>query len=613
MAPPVPGAVEQPFPPEFGMPPQPLEVQDPYAGVPMFDPSQFQPPEGYPPPVDPMLQGAPQPPIGALPQDMGGETPEYAPPPPIPGAPVPFDAELAGPPMGPGQQEQAPQYVPPGQEANALRGLEGQAPPISDVEELYGLKARQQDVEAEGLYANEQTNRQRLDMIALKNQQREGMKQQAADDVAQAWDEVKNTKINDNALWDNASDMGKALTVIGAALGGFLAVRRGGKNMFMETYQQMVADNIAAQKANLATKKDVAGAKETIYARMLQRFGDEESADYATAGIMYKAGANEALAKAGLMRSDITRQEGVMAAQSLDAAAQANMAAAAQKQFENRLKVAEFEEKSEHNAYTAKTGRISAYETGRHNRATEGINSAELEIKRKAAGPKAIPLYGKDGPAAGPVGFAGDEKVADRAAIQMEGMSELDALAKRGEELLKDDYAVYGSDRRVEIEQWNAAWQNARFRASGRTDAPSEQERKTSGIDPSRVIGDNRVAFRESYNTARKSAAAKLRTAGVTDDYIKRAGWLDPPAPPKVTGKTESVLMFDESTGEFNTEGRGRTATPDEVAWKKSADKREQSKRPSVDDWKYKRSQNNIAAGAGRPLPFPEAGTGSIE
>jgi hypothetical protein len=602
----VPGAVEQPFPPEFAPPPpMPYEVE---GLAPPMDAAFAPPAQGFAPPVDPALAGPPQM-VQPLPQDA---LPAYEPP-PAPGQPVPFDSELAGPPTG------VPSYTPP-QAASGLspisEAMQEPEQPQSVVEQLYGLKAQAQDIQARGDLEAEQKYRQSLEMRRLKDARDAELGEQARYKVDEAWRDVQNTKIDDRKLWNDMSGVGKAGAVIGAMIGGFLQARQGGPNQFLAVYQQMVKENIAAQRDNLATKKDYAQSLDTAYARMLNRFGDARTAELMTEAAMYNAGKNEALAKASMMKSEITRKEGLMAAQEMDAAARASLAAAQQQQFENSVKVAEFEEKQAHNAYTAKTGRMSAYETARHNRATEKNQAAELEVKKFQAGPKPSPIYGKNGMNGPVVGYAPTPDIAKDAYGIVSAKSALDGLYERGLELFKDDWAAPGTDRRLQQEQWAAAWGAARRNASGDQSAPNAFDPKLWGIDPKVVLGDSRVLLEESYRSARAVGGSKLRAAGMTETSLIEEGWVIPESKTEAKGNrqgsTVAPIVYQDEDGTINREGRGTPLSPEES--KSIIERDEKAKRgPNVADWQYKRSQNNIASRSGRPLPFPDVGTGKID
>jgi hypothetical protein len=601
------GSVEQPFPPEFAPPPpMPYEVD---GLAPPMDAAFAPPAQGFAPPVDPALAGAPQT-VQPLPQ----ESPPAYEPPPAPGQPVPFDSEIAGPPAG------VPSYTPPqaaGATAPINEAMREPEQPESVVEQLYGLKATAQDIQARGDLKAEQKYRQSLETRRLKDARDAEIANKAAGRVEEAWRDVQNTKIDDRKLWNDMSGVAKAGAVIGAMIGGFLQARQGGQNQFLAVYQQMVKENIAAQRDNLATKKDYAQSLDTAYARMLNRFGDARTAELMTEAAMYNAGKNEALAKASMMKSEITRKEGVMAAQQMDAAARQALAEAQQQQFENSVKIAEFEEKQAHNAYTAKTGRISAYETARHNKASEANQAAELAIKKQEAefksGGKAFPIRGASGNI---IGYADDSVSATSARKTVDNMARGHALYKEGRELFKNGRADNpASDLYRKQREFDARWVNFTKSADGDFSAPNASDFESRGLFGTIGTMNPQAALESGYRNSVVQNAAAL-SPYVGKETLIAEGFAIPEekneAKGNRQGSTVTPIVYQDDNGTINREGRGTPLSPEES--KAIIERDEKTKRPkNMADWQYQRSQNNIAARSGRPLPFPDAGTGTID
>lgn len=277
---------------------------------------------------------------------------------------MPFSEELPGPPVMGAAPALPP---PPGQEPgrDELMPLPAEEP-VSEIEKLYNMRADQEAAFGRESLANEQAHRERVLKEQEQFQKEQKVAEQTDRQVRAAWEEARNTKINDRALWDGMSGVQKAGAVIGGMMGGFLAVMNGsGRNMFMETFQQLVDQSMAAQRANLENKRAVAGALESTYERMTKRFGDRHAAALATEAVMYESGANDVLARTSLMKSDITRQDGTLQAQALRGVAQDKLDQARQRFFENNLKVLEFDEKQRHQMEQDRAARLKAAGAGK--------------------------------------------------------------------------------------------------------------------------------------------------------------------------------------------------------------------------------------------------------
>ncbi len=609
LAPP-PGAIPQQYPPEWDFnQPQGYDAPGLPPGIAPFDDSQGlgapQQPLDLSPPQEAQFQPPPAP--------LG-----LAPPPEQQAQPSPLDQFQPDVISGAG-------FVPPPRElAPAPYSRNGQQmdPEAASIAQIGSLKGMQEQTLAQGNKSAADAYSERLAANKMQRQREQGIAQKAEQDVGQAWDEVSKAKVDPNHWWNDLSSGQKAIQIGGAMIGGFLSARQqSGRNQFMDQVNANINRDIAAQEANIGNMTRGAQGKQSLYGQMLDRFGNEDVARNMTAATLYDAQLRQVQADASKYKSPITQEETTLGLVELQKARDGALASAQQGAFKDGLELAKVE-----------TDRLQQQETARNNRSQVGLGyanlaeqkrnhdlenqakQAELDAKRVAAGPKAVPIYGPNGPSEPPVGYASDAKPAEEARSMIAANAELDALYKRGKELLKDDYAVTGSDRRLQIEAWNAAWQAARFRASGRTDAPSNGELSKWGIDPSRILGDNAVALDESYNTARSSSAPKLRAAGVTEGAIKGMGLVDPPPATEHTGKVETTGFYEEDGIGYNTEGKGRPATDEETENYQTAANIDAENRTGK-NFAYQRQQNNIHVSQRRPgpIPFPEAGTGKID
>jgi hypothetical protein len=174
---------------------------------------------------------------------------------------------------------------------------------------------------------------------------------------------IANTPINDRAWWDGLDGNKKDMAILGAMIGGMLSVTSGsGKNDFVEWMDGRIAQNIEVQKANLANRQEALGHGESMYSKILQRYGDERIADEMFAASYYTALGHEALAQAAQFDSPKAKENatmlGIQAAQRANASIQA--AAAAQQDLAIRKQQVGIQ------AFEARTGRQNA-DTARQN------------------------------------------------------------------------------------------------------------------------------------------------------------------------------------------------------------------------------------------------------
>jgi len=380
-----------------------------------------------PPPVDPALAGGPTPPWLAQAlsgqADESPLRPDTVPPPWVnlnAGAPPPsFAPELAG---APGAPPPAPE-PPPGREppfwANATgtppgsvqgkdvpviedgQGLQLQAKPTApppparpaaapgknapgpaaramsyadvvrqQAEQEQASIGRQGDLDAQAAQARAEglAKQAEYEQASIKDRQLAEMKRRedlarreaALEAERQA---IANTKIDNNQWYSNLSDGKKAAAMVGAFLGGMLAVSTGkGKNDFTDWMDAQAAQNIESQKAMLANRQEALGHGESMYSKLLQRYGDERVADEMFASAYYTAIGHEAAAQAAQFDAPKAKENATMMAIQAGQRANEALQKAAMAQQEMALK----KQQVGIQGYEARTGRMNA-ETSRQN------------------------------------------------------------------------------------------------------------------------------------------------------------------------------------------------------------------------------------------------------
>lgn len=133
---------------------------------------------------------------------------------------------------------------------------------------------------------------QRLDRMAAEHKGRK--------DRDAAWAAIQ--EINPSRVWNDSSAGFKAVNILGAALGGWLAVRgrNGGRNPMMETINQVVENDIKAQQVN----QDLAKSKAYRVDRQVDKRLEDINLQYA---MRYDALGKQLIAESSQYKSMFTQ------------------------------------------------------------------------------------------------------------------------------------------------------------------------------------------------------------------------------------------------------------------------------------------------------------------
>lgn len=397
-----------------------------------------------------------------------------------------------------------------------------------------------------------------LAMNDVERQREDARKEGQAKTKALA-DEVEalgKEKSDPRRRWHEASTLSKVATAIALFAGGMQSAFTG-KNIALEAFQRMMDKDFEAQQADLANRREALGMKRS----MLQE-------DLAQGRDLIEAKAKHNLAFYDMTMKGIDAEAAKYDSPQYKAKAEA-MKAEVQQAAMNTLqdfsrytedKAFQRSQAKNQNAlgwYNAKTSRMGQ-ESDAAARA-EQLAQSKAAAEAKANG-KAFPIYGKGGPQAGPIGYAADQDAVKGARAVIEANAGLETQYKRGRELFKDGWAAPGTELRARQNQWNTGWASLRFRASGRTDAPSANELQGWGLDTGSVMGNNMAVLDESYSGARDTAAATLRSTGVPDATLAAEGFLVPrdttEAGPR-NPRQVTPLVYRSDKGVLNTDGDG--------------------------------------------------------
>lgn len=175
---------------------------------------------------------------------------------------------------------------------------------------LGGLGAAQAQAEA-GL-ANQQEH-ERSRMLRSIEQDQEHNKQLA--------EEVSHRKVDPRGYWNSLDAGGKALTVLGLALGGMASGLKGIPNNAMQMYMKFSEDSIRAQEQDIETGKVRLETARSLLADKLRIYGDLPSAHAATMAAYHKIGAAYLESEARRMGSPIVMERAKLASSENEMAA----------------------------------------------------------------------------------------------------------------------------------------------------------------------------------------------------------------------------------------------------------------------------------------------------
>lgn len=416
--PPVPQAVDQGYPPEWG--PQPMSVD---ATLPAPTPVDAWPPQ-FPEQALSDATAAPlaaNPPMGATTAPPSGAAPSPAEQAVEPPAPLGPEHGAPDTPYPPQASDNQPDVVSGGGIEHANKNGGNFAQPNSPYEEAlarkYGIQSQAEQAQAQGDQRNVDEYARNLALNQLKDARDNELKAQALAKVQAASAKVDAMQVDPNHWWASRSGPQKVGSLIGAAIGGFLAARQQtGHNAFLDGINQAIQEDINVQMANIDNAKAGVNRQQNLYANYLEQLGDAKAARYATAGKMFELGAMKTAAEVSKFKSPMTQADGELARQQLIQASQANYAAAQQEAFKNQLA---FDEQARKDAESkAQIGKLHAETSKLYGEAKPG---------------DAVPVV-VHGPG-GTVSLNLDPK---RAAIVNKEQEELDKAADQRREHFKD-------------------------------------------------------------------------------------------------------------------------------------------------------------------------------
>lgn len=393
-----------------------------------------------------------------------------------------------------------------------------------------------------------------------------------------------------------------------AFLSGMLAARQGkAGNPYLEMVERMMEQEYDRQRTNIQTRQGALGEKRGLLAMDIANGREDYESRYKTAMAGYQ------MAKEAIMAEASKYESPVIQARAQQAIAQVD---ARQAEAESKMKQQVFE-----NGLARSQAGLGWAKLGEERRQF----NKQVELQEKAGPKRDIQAEKFDGSTVilshkqtnKVIGRAPDEKAAENARKIIENNGRITALYERGKELFKNGRADNpGSDLYRQQQAFDVQWVNATKTADGDFSAPNNVDFEKRGIHGGITSMNPVAALDESFLNARAQGKAALRPY-MDEDTLNAEGF---GAPPKDDGKgakgnrqgsTVVPILYKDDDGTVNDQGRGSPMSPEESA--AVIESRKKAARPNHADWQYKRSQNNIAARSGRKLPFPDAGTGSID
>ena len=177
------------------------------------------------------------------------------------------------------------------------QSVQGQVPLPKEVYDLYGGAAEHAlggaVSEAQAAKQEAQAKAEGAAQASAVHQQMAQRRMQAEDrrldevdgimmDMEDTLEKMRNSKIDPEAWMASKSGFGKVMTAIGLAMTTWSAAVNHTENVGLKMIQQGIQNSIDAQKANFEILGRQMGEQRNLYAAMLQKHGDERSAEAAT-------------------------------------------------------------------------------------------------------------------------------------------------------------------------------------------------------------------------------------------------------------------------------------------------------------------------------------------
>lgn len=184
-------------------------------------------------------------------------------------------------------------------------------------QEALALAAERENTARQAAEVSERAQMERFERMRsdFDNSQAQRMR-----DMEDLRGEIAATKIDPSQYFAKGNGFGNVLSLLSVALGGFAEGYSGGrlKNNALAMLQNSIAQDIEAQKANLANKRGALSESQSLYGLARQKFGDDQTAMEYTRARQNELLKNQALRFANEGRTDAIRANAQKLAQHFD-------------------------------------------------------------------------------------------------------------------------------------------------------------------------------------------------------------------------------------------------------------------------------------------------------
>jgi len=184
-------------------------------------------------------------------------------------------------------------------------------------QEALAMAAERENKAREAAEVSDQAQMQRFEQMRSDFDASQAQRMRDMEDLR---GEIAATKIDPSQYFAKGNGFGNVLSLLSVALGGFAEGYSGGrlKNNALAMLQNSIAQDIEAQKANLANKRGALAESQSLYGMARQRFGDDQTAMEYTRARQNELLKNQALRFANEGRTDAIRANAQKLAQHFD-------------------------------------------------------------------------------------------------------------------------------------------------------------------------------------------------------------------------------------------------------------------------------------------------------
>jgi hypothetical protein len=184
------------------------------------------------------------------------------------------------------------------EEATAAADVEGRLAEEAQREEAVQAIERSRSIAKESEIADQ--------AAIIQERERQGRAQDAQRRIAEAEQEIADTNVQP---FTDRSTGSKIVAALAIGLGQFGSALTGGPNAALEVVNEQIDRDIALQREALGRRADRVAGMRTAYGVMLDRFGDERTAEAATRAVMLGKAEQDAARMAAVAQDEVSRRQ----------------------------------------------------------------------------------------------------------------------------------------------------------------------------------------------------------------------------------------------------------------------------------------------------------------